>query len=96
MLSEVAEQIRQDKKWLYIKIDGHTDNVGSLSYNMDISLKRAIAAATFLISHEGMDSSKIFIKGFGHSVPLGDNATPEGRRKNRRTEILLLVSKESK
>lgn len=96
MLSEVAEQIRQDKKWLYIKIDGHTDSVGSLSYNMDISLKRAIAAATFLISHEGMDSSKIFIKGFGHSVPLGDNETPEGRRKNRRTEILLLVSKESK
>lgn len=96
MLSEVAEQIRQDKKWQYIKIDGHTDSVGSLSYNMDISLKRAIAAATFLISNEGMDASKIFIKGFGHSVPLGDNATPEGRRKNRRTEILLLVSKESK
>jgi len=96
MLSEVAEQIRKDKKWLYIKIDGHTDSVGSLSYNMDISLKRAIAAATFLISHEGMDASKIFIKGFGHSVPLGDNTTPEGRRKNRRTEILLLVSKESK
>lgn len=96
MLSEVAEQIRKDKKWLYIKIDGHTDSVGSLSYNMDISLKRAIAAAAFLISHEGMDSSKIFIKGFGHSVPLGDNATPEGRRKNRRTEILLLVGKEIK
>ena len=49
MLSEVAEQIMKDKKWLYLKIDGHTDAIGSLSYNMDLSLKRAIAAATYII-----------------------------------------------
>lgn len=94
MLSEVAEQIRKDKKWLYLKIDGHTDSIGSLSYNMDLSLKRAIAVASHLISHEGIDSSRIFIKGFGKSVSVADNSTSEGRRKNRRTEILLLVSKD--
>lgn len=94
MLSEVAEQIRKDKKWLYIKIDGHTDSIGSLAYNMDLSLKRAIAAATHLISHEGVDPSKIFIKGFGKSAEIADNSTSEGRRKNRRTEILFLVSKD--
>ncbi len=94
MLSEVAEQIRNDKKWLYIKIDGHTDGIGSLSYNMDLSLKRAIAAATYLISHEGINPSKIFIKGFGKSLPIAENDTAVGRSKNRRTEILLLVSKE--
>ena len=94
MLSEVAEQIRKDKKWLYIKIDGHTDSIGSLAYNMDLSLKRAIAAATYLISHEGVEPSKIFIKGFGKSVEIADNNTAEGRRKNRRTEILFLVAKD--
>lgn len=94
MLSEVAEQIRKDKKWLYIKIDGHTDGIGSLSYNMDLSLKRAIAAASYLISHEGVDSSKVFIKGLGKSSPITENNTAAGRRKNRRTEILFLVSKE--
>ena len=94
MLSEVAEQIRKDKKWLYIKIDGHTDGIGSLSYNMDLSLKRAIAAASYLISHEGVDPSKVFIKGLGKSLPMAENNTAAGRRKNRRTEILLLVSKE--
>ncbi len=94
MLSEVAEQIRKDKKWLYIKIDGHTDGIGSLAYNMDLSLKRAISAATYLISHEGVDPSKIFIKGLGKSNPISDNETAEGRRKNRRTEILFLVSKD--
>lgn len=94
MLAEVAEQIRKDKKWLYIKIDGHTDAIGSLSYNMDLSLKRAVAAATYLISHEGIDPAKVFIKGLGKSVPIADNNTADGRRKNRRTEILFLVSKE--
>lgn len=94
MLSEVSDQIRKDKKWLYIKIDGHTDSIGSLSYNMDLSLKRAIAAATYLISNEGVDPEKIFIKGFGKSTPIADNNTSEGRKKNRRTEVLFLVSKD--
>lgn len=94
MLSEVAEQIRKDKKWLYIKIDGHTDGIGSLSYNMDLSLKRAIAAATYLISHEGVNPSKVFIKGLGKSTPIAENNSAAGRRKNRRTEVLFLVSKE--
>ena len=95
MLSEVADQIRKDKKWLYLKVDGHTDSIGSMPYNMDLSLKRAIAAATFLISHEGVEASKIFIKGFGKSTAIADNSTADGRRKNRRTEVLFLVSKES-
>lgn len=94
MLSEVAEQIRKDNKWLYIRIDGHTDAVGSLSYNMDLSLKRAITSASYLISHEGVNPTKVFVKGFGKSSPIADNDTAAGRSKNRRTEILLLVSKE--
>jgi outer membrane protein OmpA-like peptidoglycan-associated protein len=96
MLSEVAEQIRKDKKWLYIKVDGHTDSIGSLSYNMDLSLKRAIAAASYLISHEGINPAKVFIKGFGKSMPITENNTAVGRSKNRRTEILFLVSKDAR
>lgn len=94
MLSEVAENIRKDNKWVYLRIDGHTDGIGSASYNMDLSLKRAVAVASHLISREGIDSSRIYIKGFGKSVSVADNDTPEGRRKNRRTEILLLAGKD--
>lgn len=94
MLSEVSEQIRKDKKWLYLKVDGHTDTIGSQAYNMDLSLKRAIAAATYLISHEGIEPAKIFIEGRGQSSPIADNSNAEGRRINRRTEVLFLVSKE--
>lgn len=96
MLSEVADQIKKDKKWFYLKVDGHTDNIGSVSYNMDLSLKRAVAVATYMISHEGIDASKIFVKGFGKSSSISDNNNAEGRRKNRRTEILLLVGKEDR
>lgn len=93
MLSEVAEQIRNDTKWSFIRVDGHTDNIGSLVYNMDLSLKRAVAAATYLVGSEGVDAAKIFIKGFGKTAPVADNTFADGRRKNRRTEILLFDSK---
>src|SRR6185369_12994286 len=94
MLSEVSELIRKDKKWLYLKVDGHSDSIGSVAYNMDLSLKRAIAAATYLVSHEGIDANQIFITGFGKSTPISDNGSADGRRKNRRTELLLLVRRE--
>lgn len=90
-LAEVAELIRNDKKWVYLRVDGYTDNIGSSSYNMDLSLKRAISVASYLIAREGIDPSRIFIKGLGKSKPLADNATAEGRKLNRRCEILFLV-----
>lgn len=92
-LSEVAEQIRADKKLAYIRIDGHTDSIGSDRYNIDLSLKRAIAVASYLITHEGIDPKMIFVKGMGRSKMIADNTTTEGRRINRRFEILFLVPK---
>ncbi len=93
-LSEVAEQIRNDKKWVYIRIDGHTDSIGSVNYNMDLSLKRAISVAAYLINREGIDPSRLFLKGMGKTRPIADNATSEGRRQNRRSEVLLLIPKD--
>lgn len=93
-LSEVAEQIRRDKRWVYLRIDGHTDNIGSAGYNMDLSLKRAISVASYLIAREGIDPTRLFVKGLGKSRPIGDNKTAEGRKFNRRGEILFLIAKE--
>lgn len=95
-MAEIAEHIRDDKKWVFLRVDGHTDNVGSASYNMDLSLKRAIAVASYLVAVEGIDPARIFIKGMGKSAPIADNATSEGRSQNRRSEILFLVPKETK
>ncbi len=92
-LSEVAEHIRSDKKTAYIRIDGHTDSIGSEKYNMDLSLKRAIAVAHYMVTREGIDPKMLFVKGMGKTKLLSGNETTEGRRINRRFEILFLVPK---
>lgn len=92
-LAEVADIVRKDPKWRYLRIDGHTDNVGSVKYNMELSLRRAIAVANHMITREGVDPAKVFVKGMGKSKPVADNASAEGRAQNRRFEILFLVDK---
>jgi outer membrane protein OmpA-like peptidoglycan-associated protein len=93
-ISELAEFIRKDDKWVFLRIDGHTDGVGSVKYNLDLSLKRAISIANYLITREGIDPSRVFIRGMGKSAPIADNSTDEGRKMNRRFEIVFLVHKE--
>lgn len=95
-VSELAEFIRKDSKWVFLRIDGHTDAVGSVKYNMDLSLKRAITVANYLITREGIDASRIFVRGMGKSAPVADNTTDEGRKLNRRFEIIFLVHKDEK
>jgi outer membrane protein OmpA-like peptidoglycan-associated protein len=95
-VAELAEFIRKDTKWVFIRIDGHTDAVGSVKYNMDLSLKRAITVANHLITREGLDPARIFVRGMGKSAPIADNSTDEGRKLNRRFEIVFLVHKDEK
>jgi len=93
-VSELAEFIRNDSKWVFIRIDGHTDGVGSVRYNMDLSLRRAITVANYLVLREGIDPSRVFVRGMGKSAPISDNSSDEGRKINRRFEIVFLVNKE--
>jgi outer membrane protein OmpA-like peptidoglycan-associated protein len=71
---------------LTIEVGGHTDNVGSASYNLTLSDNRAKSVAQFLIE-KGIDPARITSKGYGLTKPIGDNATEDGRAENRRTEI---------
>ncbi len=65
---------------------GHTDSVGSDAYNKRLSLARAESVKTYLVS-KGVDAKRIRTEGMGKSQPIADNATAEGRAKNRRVEI---------
>ena len=69
-----------------IEVGGHTDNVGSTSYNLTLSENRARSVAQYLIG-KGIESKRITWKGYGLAKPISDNATEDGRAENRRTEI---------
>jgi outer membrane protein OmpA-like peptidoglycan-associated protein len=73
---------------LQFKIEGHTDSVGSVAANNELSYRRAITVRDYLIS-QGVPASAIDVAGFGPSMPVGDNSTADGRARNRRVEIVL-------
>ncbi len=87
-LSELAAVAKQLATCPAIKtqVEGHTDSVGSDTTNLALSQKRADAVATYT-SSQGVAKERISAKGYGESKPLGDNATEEGRAKNRRVEF---------
>lgn len=69
-----------------VYVYGHTDNVGTAEYNMDLSERRAKSVRDYLVE-AGIDPSIITTKGFGQTRPLVKGSSPEARAKNRRVEI---------
>ena len=69
-----------------IRISGHTDNTGRPAVNLRISRERATTVASYMTSR-GVNSAQVVARGFGASTPIADNATDEGRARNRRIEI---------
>jgi outer membrane protein OmpA-like peptidoglycan-associated protein len=75
---------------LKIEIAGHTDNVGDEQSNIKLSTQRAEAVANYLIM-KGIDSTRIAFRGYGSTMPVATNNTPEGRQQNRRVEFVLIA-----
>ena len=73
---------------LEVSVTGHTDNTGNERHNVTLSMHRAEAVAHYLIN-KGISDEKIFFEGFGSARLISGNETEEGRRKNRRVEILI-------
>jgi OOP family OmpA-OmpF porin len=71
-----------------IEVIGHTDSLGSHSYNQALSLARATRVSEYLIL-QGIPNDKIQALGAGETQPIASNRTEEGRAKNRRVEILI-------
>jgi outer membrane protein OmpA-like peptidoglycan-associated protein len=72
-----------------IEIAGHTDSTGSKEFNMKLSRARAESVASWLVRN-GVLSTRLSTIGYGDTKPVTGNDTPEGRRKNRRTEIRIV------
>ncbi len=86
-LGEVADLLNEypDRR---VAIEGHTDAIGSDSYNRELSQQRANSVAAFLRSR-GVDPSRLTVEGLGESMPVASNDEDAGRQANRRVEIVL-------
>ena len=87
-LSNVAEFLRENPQ-RKITIEGYTDNVGSDSYNRELSQRRAESVRDFLVQ-SGISGDRITARGLGEEYPVASNETQAGRQQNRRVQIIIV------
>ncbi len=85
-LSNIVDVLQKNPD-MRIRIEGHTDNIGSMKYNINLSQKRAQAVKNYLVE-KGINESRVSVVGFGFKKPIAPNDTEEGRALNRRAEIV--------
>jgi len=73
---------------LHVQIEGHTDSIGSGAYNQTLSEQRAASVRDYL-SSQGVAINNLVAQGFGKSDPVASNATPAGRQRNRRVDLVV-------
>ncbi len=76
-------------------VEGHTDNQGTAEYNQRLSEQRALNVMKFL-AEQGVSPNRMTSIGYGFTKPVADNATREGRQKNRRVDLIIQDSKHQK
>jgi outer membrane protein OmpA-like peptidoglycan-associated protein len=86
VLDEIGALLKNDAA-LALEIQGHTDNAGSPTANLTLSQQRAGAVKAYLVSAHFIDAARLTTAGFGDTRPVADNATEDGRAKNRRVEL---------
>jgi OmpA-OmpF porin, OOP family len=86
-LKEIVKLLQQDPK-LKLYVVGHTDNVGTLASNMDLSRRRGDAVVTALTTTYKVVAARLSAAGDGPTAPVASNDTEEGRAKNRRVELV--------
>jgi OOP family OmpA-OmpF porin len=84
-LNQVADVLKTYPQ-VNVKIQGHTDSIGTKEYNDALSIRRAQAVKTYLMNR-GIHGDRMTLEGFNFSKPVAPNSTPEGRALNRRVEL---------
>ena len=88
-LDKVAGWLNENPD-VQVEISGHTDNVGSDSYNQKLSEQRAKSVYEYFIHDGGVSSKRLSYKGYGKTRPIASNDTEEGRQQNRRVELNII------
>jgi outer membrane protein OmpA-like peptidoglycan-associated protein len=83
----VAEALKVNPQFVKLTIAGHTDNVGSEEFNLQLSQQRADRVRDALVDR-GVDGDRLVTRGYGETRPRAPNRTPAGRAQNRRVEFI--------
>ncbi|MBI4000380.1 MAG: OmpA family protein [Nitrospira defluvii] len=96
ILQQLTEYLNATAVHQQVRVEGHSDNMeigptlkGQFPTNWELSKARAADIVRYLIEKGGMDSAKLSAVGYGASRPVASNATEEGRKKNRRIEVVI-------
>ncbi len=85
-----AAKVLKAKPKMRVEIGGHTDSVGSDSYNQTLSYQRTNSVRQYLITYHQIEPDRLISVGYGESQPIADNRTKAGRDQNRRIEFKIL------
>lgn len=94
LLDQIAQVMKDHPEIKKIEVQGHTDDQGKKYFNQQLSAARAQAVMKAL-QERGVDETRMTSKGYGQEAPIADNATDEGRTKNRRVQFKILERDES-
>jgi outer membrane protein OmpA-like peptidoglycan-associated protein len=89
LLDEIKDVITKNAHLKKISIEGHASSEGDAKHNLKLSDERAKSVMKYLVD-KGVDAGRLTAKGFGVTRPIADNATDEGKEKNRRVEFLIV------
>lgn len=92
LLDQVADVLQAHPELVRLEVQGHTDSTGSKGLNEQLSQARADAVMKALVSR-GVDKGRLTAKGYGQDVPIADNASEEGRQRNRRVQFSIVEKK---
>ncbi|MCA1795409.1 MAG: OmpA family protein [Desulfobacteraceae bacterium] len=84
-LDQIADILKKHPQ-VTVKVQGHTDNIGTKAYNEALAIRRAKAVKTYL-TEKGINEDRLTVEGFGFSKPAAPNTTDRGRSLNRRVEL---------
>jgi outer membrane protein OmpA-like peptidoglycan-associated protein len=87
VLSELADILRRNPDWT-LNVDGHTDNIGGVAFNQQLSEQRAAAVKDALVTRYHIAPNRLLTRGYGLTRPVESNDTLAGRARNRRVELM--------
>jgi chemotaxis protein MotB len=96
-IARIAQILR--RRGLDLRVEGHSDNQpihnAQFRSNWELSTARAMSVLMLLVDESGYDPKKVSVAGYGEFRPVADDSTPEGRRQNRRVDLVVLGSAQS-